>query len=609
MTMTTEEALPTLSEEKTAEQPQQKEHVFSEHLSSEENNKSDDMNFYGRFSHIRKTLDYSYHSNYRKERQWLQDTIIEEMLECVEITDINGNTCTTPTEPWLVFTAGAMGAGKSYTINSLVDDGRFPLLAFVLVDPDEIRRQLPEYSYFVEHNPELAGELTRKEAGYMAEILTLAGLQAGKNVMVDGSLRDSDWYQIYFAQLRREYDGIRIAILHIDAPRDAVIQRAKERGEATGRVIPMKTLLMALEQVPRSVKILGPLADYFCKLNNAPGKEIELIKEDEDWDTFQMLWFQTCAWVPGKKKQPFSRRRSVNWSSDTGDKPELDKRLSIFAMKDRRQRSMRGLTRQKSYSLHSATDQNHKSIDMTFYGPYSHIRKTMDYGYHNNYTKERQWLQDAIVDDTLKSYNGKGTNGAAATLPDPWIVFVAGTMSSGKSHAIDTLNKNGRFPVMPFVRVDYDLIRKQMPEYAIYQRSSASDAEALTRKETGYIAQIIISAALQARKHVVVEASVKAADWYKEYFQNLKDEFSDIRIAILHVTAPIEIAKERLKAKYSGCDHYVPEDVLEEQFEEIPKSVGILADCCDYCCEINNGKNEMELVKEGETWESFQQRW
>jgi len=272
--MTTEEALPTLSEEKTAEQPQQKEHVFSEHLSSEENNKSDDMNFYGRFSHIRKTLDYSYHSNYRKERQWLQDTIIEEMLECVEITDINGNTCTTPTEPWLVFTAGAMGAGKSYTINSLVDDGRFPLLAFVLVDPDEIRRQLPEYSYFVEHNPELAGELTRKEAGYMAEILTLAGLQAGKNVMVDGSLRDSDWYQIYFAQLRREYDGIRIAILHIDAPRDAVIQRAKERGEATGRVIPMKTLLMALEQVPRSVKILGPLADYFCKLNNAPGKEI-----------------------------------------------------------------------------------------------------------------------------------------------------------------------------------------------------------------------------------------------------------------------------------------------------------------------------------------------
>ena len=37
-----------------------------------------------------------------------------------------------------------MGAGKSYTMRKLVEKGRFPLLAFVNVDPDEIRRQLPE---------------------------------------------------------------------------------------------------------------------------------------------------------------------------------------------------------------------------------------------------------------------------------------------------------------------------------------------------------------------------------------------------------------------------------------------------------------------------------
>jgi hypothetical protein len=37
----------------------------------------------------------------------------------------------------LHFTAipGAMGAGKSYTMRKLVDNGRFPLLAFVNVDP------------------------------------------------------------------------------------------------------------------------------------------------------------------------------------------------------------------------------------------------------------------------------------------------------------------------------------------------------------------------------------------------------------------------------------------------------------------------------------------
>lgn len=163
--------------------------------------------FYGRFAHIRKTLDYNYHSNYTFERQRFQDAIIVEFLKAAFIYDKDGEICTTPTEPWLCFTAGPMGAGlsnllcdllvdalhndplifpyllnsgKSYTMRKLVEKGRFPLLAFVNVDPDEIRRQLPEYHLYLSESPELAGDLTRKESGFIAEILTLAGLESGK---------------------------------------------------------------------------------------------------------------------------------------------------------------------------------------------------------------------------------------------------------------------------------------------------------------------------------------------------------------------------------------------------------------------------------------------
>lgn len=82
-------------------------------LSTEENHASLDMEFYGPFAHIRATLDYSYHKNYTHERQKLQDSIIREFLDEAIITDKNGEVCTTPTEPWIVFTAGAMGAGMS----------------------------------------------------------------------------------------------------------------------------------------------------------------------------------------------------------------------------------------------------------------------------------------------------------------------------------------------------------------------------------------------------------------------------------------------------------------------------------------------------------------
>jgi len=272
--------------------------------STEANHKANDMNFHGQYAHIRSSLDYSYHSNYKAQRQWLQDSIISHMLSSTRIMDSNGDVCTTPTEPWIVFTAGAMGAGKSYTIGELVKKGRFPLAAFVSVDPDEIRRHLPEFSLYANKAPLVAGELTRKEAGYVSEILTSAALQAGKNVLVDGSLRDAAWYQSYFKQIRRDHPGIRIAILHVTAPKEAVLKRAEHRAIHTGRVVPINVLEDALEQVPKSVNILRSLVDYFCELHNAPGADdIEIHTPGVTWESFQSNWAQTCAWVPRKHKQ------------------------------------------------------------------------------------------------------------------------------------------------------------------------------------------------------------------------------------------------------------------------------------------------------------------
>jgi predicted kinase len=203
--------------------------TFSSSLSTEENHRSNDNKFYGQFAHIREKMDYTYHSNYTRDRQFFQDAIISEFMKSAVITDKNGEVCTTPTEPWLVFTAGAMGAGKSYTMNKLVKEGRFPLLAFVQVDPDAIRMYIPEYHIYVAENPEMAGKLTQKEAGYIAEMLTMAGLQSGKNVLVDGSLRNYDWYSEYFSSLRSTYSNLRISIIHVTAPAEAVFKRAEVR--------------------------------------------------------------------------------------------------------------------------------------------------------------------------------------------------------------------------------------------------------------------------------------------------------------------------------------------------------------------------------------------
>jgi hypothetical protein len=117
---------------------------------------------------------------------------------------------------------------KTHVVKELDRSGFFPLHSFVSVDPDYIRHTfLPEFDWYVQQCPELAGERTRKETGMIAEILAQAALQKGQNVLVDGTLRDAEWYREYFQDLRVQHPNIKIAILHIVAPRETVFERAE----------------------------------------------------------------------------------------------------------------------------------------------------------------------------------------------------------------------------------------------------------------------------------------------------------------------------------------------------------------------------------------------
>jgi predicted kinase len=195
---------------------------FSELVSTEDFNSSEAPFFAGPYQHIRREMDYSYHRYYRKERQWLQDSIIEDLLDTVD----DENVCITPAEPWVVFTAGPRGAGKRHTIAELVMDERLPLLGYVMVDSDEIRRRLPEFDSYALTVAELVDELTHKESGYIAEILTMAAVQEGRNVIVDGTLKHTEWYLNLIEKLKADETlSYKFATFHITAPMDQIVGR------------------------------------------------------------------------------------------------------------------------------------------------------------------------------------------------------------------------------------------------------------------------------------------------------------------------------------------------------------------------------------------------
>ena len=257
---------------------------YSQPLSSGDNGTSD---FTQPFGTVRRSLDYNYHCHYTHDRQLVQDDILFRLYgDSLSSSEV----ASTKQDQWIIFTAGPMGAGKSYTLQRLSETGKLSLENFVLIDLDAIRRELPEYPYYASNDPATAGDRTRKEAGHLTEIATLAALRAGRCVVVDGSLRAYRWYCQYFARLRAEFPALKIAIFYISAPQESILHNAADRALETGRFVPLKTLEIVMEQVPRSMAILGPLADDFVTLVNHPKEEDGIEIVGEDWNSFEQKW-------------------------------------------------------------------------------------------------------------------------------------------------------------------------------------------------------------------------------------------------------------------------------------------------------------------------------
>ena len=85
----------------------------------------------------RGALDYAYHKRPILARQHLQNTILRKVLLNDKALPREG------AAPWIVFTAGAMGVGKSHALLSLHAEGLFPLDTFQAIDPDKLKGELP----------------------------------------------------------------------------------------------------------------------------------------------------------------------------------------------------------------------------------------------------------------------------------------------------------------------------------------------------------------------------------------------------------------------------------------------------------------------------------
>ena len=98
--------------------------------------------------------------------------------------------------------------------------------------------------------------------------MILKALNTGRNVLVDGSLRDSYWYHLYITNIRIKYSKVKVAILYVSCKIETALKRAKNRALITGRVVPEEIIIESYKQIAHSIEILTPITSFVAQFTN-----------------------------------------------------------------------------------------------------------------------------------------------------------------------------------------------------------------------------------------------------------------------------------------------------------------------------------------------------
>ena len=111
------------------------------------------------------------------------------------------------------------------------------------------------------------------------------------------------------------------------------------------------------------------------------------------------------------------------------------------------------------------------------------------------------------------------------------------------------------------------------------------------------MAEILAEASLERGQNVLKDGSLRDAEWYKNYFSELRLAYPGIRLGIMHVTAPMDVILQRVQERAKQTGRMVPREVLERAAEQVPKSVKILQKHVDFFVEIDNpGKDDGIII-------------
>lgn len=189
---------------------------------------------------------------YNSNRKKLHQRITADLLK------ISQDQNTHP--PSAYFFGGGSCSGKTTLKEKMKKE--LPQLKYrqlVHVDPDEIKKHLPEYEIYKQKNPQEAAILVHKESCDIRDELVELLIRKKIHFIYESTMAKPQKYKYLFSRLREE--GFNIHLYIADVPLSLAIDRAAKRAKQDNRVVPEKVIINTHKLVPKTFQLVKELTD------------------------------------------------------------------------------------------------------------------------------------------------------------------------------------------------------------------------------------------------------------------------------------------------------------------------------------------------------------
>jgi predicted ABC-type ATPase len=197
---------------------------------------------------------------------------------------------------------------------------------------------------------------------------------------------------------------------------------------------------------------------------------------------------------------------------------------------------------------------DYQTIEGNSSGLYSAACETREY---------RELLHEQVIQQVLSNIE-ECRDGRVA-------VLTHGGIAAGKTVLIDLWLEESARVGQPYVRIDFDRVKTQLPEYGFMHDRRIQRAASYVQTESAKLAGTALHRTIKKSANVIYEGSLQNIDQMTQKIRDMRRKKYVIVALSMHCSE--EKGQERARRRFELGGRYVPPEIVSETYRNCPSSL------------------------------------